>query len=156
MKSKIFSSSMVKENLKQQIWILGLTALAFIFLYPVLLMTQFDQWKAFQYPYEMIQSQYEKFLSVDGLGSVVFAVVTVMRIAGGLCGRANIGFQPIHQPLSQRRMFIKYSIITRHIIFLLFRVQKRCAGCFSLRNACPPASGSRHENPCGHFRGMLY
>lgn len=91
MKSKIFSSSMVKENLKQQIWILGLTALAFIFLYPVLLMTQFDQWKAFQYPYEMIQSQYEKFLSVDGLGSVVFAVVTVIAI---LC--AVVNFEYLH------------------------------------------------------------
>ena len=82
---------------------------------------------------------------------VFFAVVAVMRIAGGLCGWTHIGFQPIHQPLPQRRMFIKFSIVTRHIIFLLFQVQKRCAGCFSLRNAMPSGIRKPTRKPLRSF-----
>ncbi len=93
MKSKIFSSSMIKENLKQQAWILGLAVLAFMLLYPVMLMTQFDQWSSYGYSYEVIQRGYETFLSIQGFGTTAFIVITVLAV---LCAAVN--FEYLHSP----------------------------------------------------------
>ena len=61
MKSRIFSSSMVKENLKQRIWIPALVTVGLIVLYPIYLMIQFDLWCDQKLTYEMIQRGYERF-----------------------------------------------------------------------------------------------
>ena len=110
MKSKIFSSSMIKENLKQQIWIFGLAFLALLFLYPILLMTQFDVWQNYGYAYEKIQNGYAYFLNIQENGSVRFSVITVFA---ALCAAVN--FEYLH---SSRKLDCFHSLpVKRSLLY---------------------------------------
>ncbi len=91
MKSRIFSSSMVKENLKQRIWIPALVTVGLIVLYPIYLMIQFDLWCDQKLTYEMIQRGYERFLAVSGMNMHTGIVAVV---AGLICAVA--GFEYLH------------------------------------------------------------
>ncbi|MFQ8689921.1 MAG: DUF6449 domain-containing protein [Blautia sp.] len=102
MKSRIFSSKMVNENLKKQIWIPVLAMIGFLILQPVILMVRFDQWKAQKLPYEAVEKYYEKFLGLDAIGMVLFAAVAGMAV---LCAVA--GFEYLH---SRKKMDLYHSL----------------------------------------------
>ena len=81
MKSRIFSSSMVKENLKQRIWIPALVTVGLIVLYPIYLMIQFDLWCDQKLTYEMIQRGYERFEEkLRSLGGIIERVSSEKEI----------------------------------------------------------------------------
>lgn len=72
---------MVKENLKRQVWVLGLVCMTFLIFCPVVLLMEFDSWKASRMSYETMEKGYEAFLSLDRMGRIpILAVCAVIAV----------------------------------------------------------------------------
>src|SRR5699024_1434043 len=57
---------------------------------------------------------------------MLVAVVAVMLVTGRLCGRLDIGLQPVGKPLAERCIFIKFRVICRHKKYLLSGCRTPC------------------------------